>query len=349
MTGKTGTRREIRAKSRLLATKLEMPSRVSSTEGVTAREGAIVASVLDESLNVIYGLSCSCHPEKGIRYVGQTRHGARGRLLSHRRAAKAGVATPVYKWIRKHGPMSIVAEVLEDCGDNQLLLNFREEYWISEFRENAGEKLLNVRPGGENSPLAESSKRKIGAKAKGRRPTLDTRGKMSASRLKYLESHPHPSLGRKMSREQLASHVIRSTGKANGFYGKKHSPETMARILAHRPDMTGTRNPFYGKTHTPAAIAKIIAANLGRPQSEHERLGKSLASRGQRNPATNLTDDEVIEIHRIYCQGRYTQTQIGMMFGVSQVVVSGIARGATWKYLGLRPKRTNCGRKKKAA
>lgn len=63
-----------------------------------------------EPLNVIYGLSCTCHPEKGVRYVGQTICGVAKRLREHRHGAKKGNLA-VHKWMRKHGVGNIEAAI----------------------------------------------------------------------------------------------------------------------------------------------------------------------------------------------------------------------------------------------
>lgn len=61
---------------------------------------------------MIYGLSCTCHPEVGIRYVGQTQQSLATRLTNHRAQARFGTVSPVYHWIRKHGPENIQIEFI---------------------------------------------------------------------------------------------------------------------------------------------------------------------------------------------------------------------------------------------
>jgi hypothetical protein len=93
----------------------------------------------------VYALSCTCHPEQGVRYVGQTVRSLPIRLGQHRRAAERGNSTAiVYKWMRRHGPENIRIEILEtfpDCTQDEL--NAAETAWINHFR---GQKtnLLNM-------------------------------------------------------------------------------------------------------------------------------------------------------------------------------------------------------------
>lgn len=98
--------------------------------------------------NVIYGLWCLCHPDDGIRYVGQTRKGMAARFqvhLAHSRSSDA----PVYNWINKHQAENIAYTVLEVCLPGEL--DAREQAWIAAFRETQGASLMNVKTGGSTS------------------------------------------------------------------------------------------------------------------------------------------------------------------------------------------------------
>jgi len=304
-------------------------------------------TIVHEPMFVVYGLYDVADGDKRIRYVGLTRHGAQGRLATHFRSAnhKKTKNYPVYNWIRKHGKENIRATILEDCRHDEKLLNEREQHWISFYRNLIGVDLLNIRFGGSSSPLAESTKRKMSDSARGRQVSPETRAKMSIAGLAYVaENGPRPV--HKWTDEERAAWSIKMTGANNGFYGRAHSAETLAKIAESRPSFKGELNPFYGKTHTPETIVKILAANIGRKDGPETILKKSRATRGESNPATSLSDAEVVAIHDEYCRGKITQKELGMKYGVSQVVVSGIATGRTWKYLGLEPRLHGCGRPK---
>lgn len=84
----------------------------------------------------IYALSCTCHPEDGVRYVGQTTRCLSIRLGQHRHAAKRGNNTAVvYKWMRRHSPENIEITLLQElpiCTQDEL--NAAETAWINHFR-----------------------------------------------------------------------------------------------------------------------------------------------------------------------------------------------------------------------
>lgn len=91
----------------------------------------------------VYGLHCVCGcDQRGIRYIGQTVQPLTTRLTNHRSHARFGTKTPVYHWIRKHGPENIQIVALEDTTLEGL--DAREVDWI---RRTPG--LLNLAAGGE--------------------------------------------------------------------------------------------------------------------------------------------------------------------------------------------------------
>ena len=100
--------------------------------------------------NVIYGLSCKCHPERGTRYTGQTSEGAHTRFHKHAHAARSGKPWPVARWMAKHGVENISIEVLE-AAENSADLDGLEEKWIIELGTMIADGGLNIRPGGNSS------------------------------------------------------------------------------------------------------------------------------------------------------------------------------------------------------
>lgn len=131
-----------------------------------------------------------------------------------------------------------------------------------------GIKLVNLTNGGDGTSgwvPSEETRRKIG-EANKRTP------KASGER--------HGMYGKKHTPESLAkmsaSHKGKLTGEAHPFYGKRHSDETKAKISKNRKGKgLGVDNPFYGRKHTDEAKAKMAAPHIGRKQSEEERGRRS--------------------------------------------------------------------------
>lgn len=176
-------------------------SRAASTAGsMTDWIGVDVNSVA-EPQNVIYGLSCACHPEAGVRYVGMTGRGAQERLKWHGYEAGAPSKTrPVHKWFRKHGISNIVSEILESS-EVRKGLGEREVYWIAKLRAE-GIALLNLTDGGE-----------LGTPGYVRSPELRAHS-AAMQRGKRLGAE-NPFFGRKHSAEFSAGASLRNAGAGN--------------------------------------------------------------------------------------------------------------------------------------
>lgn len=77
----------------------------------------------------------------------------------------------------------------------------------------------------------------------------------------------NPFYGKKHSPEmiqKLLNNRRSFEGTQNPFYGKTHSKETIEKIKKNSPDMSGEKNPFYGKKHSPETLAKIKESNAKR-------------------------------------------------------------------------------------
>lgn len=109
----------------------------------------------------IYGLRCLCHPELGVRYVGQTIQGEKKRLGDHRKGAKKP-QWPVNYWVKKHGPENIVMTILEVV-DNPVDLNDAEVRWIKHFGTFCDWKLggVNMTPGGFSAGYSDEAREAI--------------------------------------------------------------------------------------------------------------------------------------------------------------------------------------------
>lgn len=79
---------------------------------------------------------------------------------------------------------------------------------------------------------------------------------------------------------------------------------------------------------------------LGTPKDNSEdmvRKGRWNGNRTQRfgedNPRSKLTDSDVLSIRRLYSEGKYSQSQLGRMFGITQCMVGFIVRRVSWSHI----------------
>ena len=129
-----------------------------------------------------------------------------------------------------------------------------------------------------------------------------------------------------------------ATSATASFLGRQHTEETKEKIRSKllgqeilkeqrvkisnsligrkRPDMCGEGNPMFGKVTSKETKDKI-----------------SSKVRGSKNPKAKLTESGVIEIRKLYATGKYTQEELGRMFGVYRTIISGVVNRKTWKHV----------------
>jgi len=74
---------------------------------------------------------------------------------------------------------------------------------------------------------------------------------------------------------------------AGSSLGYKHTEDSIAKFSGPNHPMfgkTGEQNPFFGKAHSPETLAKISEAHKGIPKSEEHKAKLSEANKGEQNP-----------------------------------------------------------------
>jgi len=160
------------------------------------------------SMNAIYGLKCQCHPEQGIRYIGQTIRGVAWRLRVHLSTARGkykSSGAPVYNWIRKHGPENIVPVIIHQF-QSPLVLDEAEVHWIRFYRKNGKAKLMNVLSGGlggSPGPMSDETKQKIREAHLGRKVSDEGKKRMRDRMVNSNVAHGENNIKAKLTWEQV--------------------------------------------------------------------------------------------------------------------------------------------------
>jgi len=216
----------------------------------------------------------------GMIYVGQTSQALRTRWLEHLADSRGGCkCRRITNAIRRHGPECFTIEEVEVC-NSRAHLNEREVFWIRTLGTMSPNG-YNLRSGGKAGNLSQETKRLM---------SVSKMGDKNPSRL-----YPYNEERRKRQSEQMR-------GELNFRFGKKHTPEAIAKIKA-------TRTPEFRKRaserlklrwqqmrangedmFTPEVRQKISDAMKGRKFSDqhYQRLCAKNRARGKNRPSDDL-------------------------------------------------------------
>lgn len=211
----------------------------------------------------IYGLRC---PLTGlIRYIGKC-DDPKTRLLAHLRDPEKNRRTNWLASLKSQGlkpALEIVAEVAHNNWE------FWERSYIRAYRC-LGFDLANSTDGGEGVTMTPEIRAKIGARSTGRRPSLEVRAKMSASR----------------------------TGEKNPMFGKIFSPSMRERMSAAQK----------GKKPSLATREKMSAAHRGEKNHNFGKTGRLHPGFGKK-PRRNTSGFLGVNYHAkkwmVRFQGKY--------------------------------------------
>ena len=193
----------------------------------------------DGAVGIIYKITCLVN---GKIYVGQTRRPLEVRISEHKRNVSKGAsaiesAIQIYDW------ENFIVEVLEVCPVK--MLNSRERFHIRELKSKAPDG-YNLTDGGEGLV----------------NPSAETRAKMSANH-PDISGERNPNYGKKTPPETCAKISAANKGKTKGKKRKPFSEKHKANISANHADVSGEKNPNYGKKPSPETLAKMSEAKMG--------------------------------------------------------------------------------------
>ena len=187
----------------------------------------------------------------GKQYVGQTRRLLEVRINEHKRNISKG-GSAIESAIQKYDWENFTVEVLEVCPVE--MLNKREIFWIRELNSKAPNG-YNMTDGGEGLV----------------NPSAETRAKMSANH-PDVSGERNPNYGKKTPPETCAKISVANKGKTKGQKRKPFSEKHKANISANHADVSGEKNPNYGKKASPETLAKMSEAKMG---ENNPHYGKS--------------------------------------------------------------------------
>lgn len=228
----------------------------------------------------------------GKIYIGQTTRSLERRFTLHARHSRQSAISSA---IRKYGKESFSIKELCKCRD-QDELNRMEELYI-ERQASMWPSGYNLRPGGNQSPITEEAKRKIGLANAGRTFEPGVYEKRTA----HFRGRTRPDEERKKISESLKGRNI--------TWGDKIA--------------IGTRSAL---ERDPDRRRRFVEA--GEP---YLSIGRALSLPGESNPNAKLTWDKVREIRRAYREDIVSQQALAERFGIKQTAISRVVRGVSWQ------------------
>jgi len=166
--------------------------------GESVRHSFAAGAYLFNQMEKICGIYKITSPSKKI-YIGQSID-IRTRLRVYKRGHCKN-QTSVYHSIKKYGWESHKVDIIEQCLPNEL--NEKEIYYIQLFQSYQSEFGMNLKEGGnEKLKYSEQSRIKMREKALGRKPSEETRIKISIAKT-----------GVRQSNEHILKRVLKITGK----------------------------------------------------------------------------------------------------------------------------------------
>jgi group I intron endonuclease len=207
-------------------------------------------------------------------YIGKTIKTLERRKKQHLWAANKGTGSYLHAAIRKYGQEDFVWEVIDRCLFAESLLAL-EKHYIKLYQCTAP-RGFNCTGGGDGiggwHPSLET-RAKLSAACKNRTFSPETRARLSASRMGNKNA-----LGKKhkFSDEHKAKLSLAAKARKDGnrlWLGRKHSPETKAKIAA----------ASRGRKLSVESKLKLSAAHKGRIISAETRAKISAAAMGRKH------------------------------------------------------------------
>ena len=134
---------------------------------------------------IIYKIT---NTRNGKIYIGQTTETLSKRWKRHC-SSYCTKYMAIARAISKYGKASFIIEEVEKCNSREEL-NIREHYYIYTYKTLTPYG-YNIKAGGNNSPMANSTKQKISNANKGQKRTLEMRKKMSIIQQSLYDSNPN--------------------------------------------------------------------------------------------------------------------------------------------------------------
>lgn len=113
------------------------------------------------------------------------------------------------------------------------------------------------------------------------------------------------------------------------FLGKKHSKETKQKLSEQK---IGNKNPMFGKCGNKHHNYDKVVSDETRNKISSSKMGCA-GMKGENNPVSKLKEIDVINIRKLYGEGKLSQLKIAKLYDVSQTAINKIIARKTWSHI----------------
>lgn len=258
----------------------------------------------------------------GKVYIGQS-YNIRQRWKCYH--SKHHTCMAIERSISKYGKAAHKFEVIHELPpDVEQEVMDRYEVLYIQLHRDANFVLLNIRGGGSNGKLSESTKNKIGEANKisllGNKPPnagIPWKEFLGEERAATMVDKISKKLrGRKLTEETIARRKQTYKTKGHPCLGRKASPETIERL---RQSHIGQQGHMKGKTHTEDARKRM---------SDHRKKHYS----GTNHPQAKFNEAQVIEIFHSTLKTK----ELCAIYSVAKGIINDIRSGRTYTSITQR-------------
>ncbi len=187
--------------------------------------------------------------------------------------------------IRKYGKENFLTEILEVCSSREEMFE-REIYWISELRPK-----YNMTPGGEvPPPMFGEDNPMYGRRGElsplfGRERSEEWCQNLSKALTGYKKTEEHirkiaeAQRGKKISEETREKLSVANSGENNGFFGRKHTEESIRKMLDSKKNKIMVQCVETGKIYESVRAASR-ELGIDRTSIRRVMLGKAKSASG---------------------------------------------------------------------
>jgi group I intron endonuclease len=235
----------------------------------------------------------------GKVYIGQTIHTLENRASQHKHDAIKNKKNGHFQnAIIKYGFDAFIWEQI-DTAENKEELNEKEKCLVDLYDSTNRDKGYNTRAGGDSGgTLSEETKQKLREANIGKKTSLETRKKISEvhkGRRHTEEAKAKMSRATKgKKRSPEARKKISEGHKGQIPWNKgKHGIYSAEQLQKMSESQKGEKSAWFGRKHTPEEIEKIVKGREGYRHSENTKRKIGEANRGKRHTAHGRKKAEI--------------------------------------------------------